>query len=514
MVATAPTHLLRRLPPRDRARQLARELARRLRARKTMRSFERYADDPSGFAREVLGIDLWERQRDIVVAVRDHVLVVVRSGQKTGKSISIVVLALWWFFTRPRALVVITSGNAQQVKGILWRELRKAWRRAGGDEFFGMRCPRDPATGIEPGDGRAIYGLTAADAERMSGYSGDQLLVLIDEASSAEDEMWEAFLGNLGGGGHAAAFGNPTRQVGPYRRAIRPGSQWFKLHIDSRESPNVRAGRAVVPGLAMPEWVEAMRREYGEDSPAFQARVAGNPPTTGDANVIPQASLELAHTRWTGGEIAGEPVTAARPAFASSLEVGVDVARFGSDDSVVQGVRGLYAYPLDRVHGQDTVAIAGLVVEYVKRHRVHGERVVVKVDESGVGAGVVDLLRAFAEEHDLTVVGVNAGASATADGYVLLRDQLWFGVRAWIDEGGALPPDEGQAEELIAPTYAFDVRQRRRVESKDEMKRKLGRSPDRADALGLALLSGVAGTEEIEAVSGARRETASLRHVW
>ena len=108
----------------------------------------------------------------------------------------------------------------------------------------------------------------------------------------------------------------------------------------------------------------------------------------------------------------------------------------------------------------------------------------VRVDVIGVGAGVADLLR---YNNQVECVGVNVATSATIEEYALLRDQVWFGLKKWLKDGGAIPSDPKLEAELVAPTYAFDLRGRIKVEPKEKIKERLRRSPDRADALALAV---------------------------
>jgi hypothetical protein len=110
---------------------------------------------------------------------------------------------------------------------------------------------------------------------------------------------------------------------------------------------------------------------------------------------------------------------------------------------------------------------------------------------------VLGHLYAYREEID--VVGVNVSERATLPNeYPLLRDQLWFAMRAWLKEGGALPTDAKLAAELTAPRFSFDERQRRKVESKDQLRKVLKRSPDRADAVALAIWEPSAYREPVE----------------
>lgn len=468
------------LADEERARFIRDELVRRDRARRAVEPFARFEHEPETFVLEVCRTGIWSRQAEILRSVDAHAITAAATGQKIGKTVVDVLCALWWVVTRPRGLVVMTSGNMDQVEKQLWRELVKIHQRSPALQELGGRLHQDPASGFELGDGRAIYGLTARDAERMAGYSGDQLLYIVDEASGFDDRIWTACRGNLIGGGHALLTGNPTKTSGfffDYFTTKQDSAH--TINVDARENPNYLERRKVIPGLATYEGVEELRAETGGDgSPIFDVRVAGRFPDASENAVIGRAALEAA--KKLGRTMADDRQ---RP-----LRLGVDVARFGDDDSVIQPVRGKLALPATVVHGYDVVDVAGKALEVARTLRagLH-QRVTVAVDTGGLGAGVADVLRRYSE---LDVVGIDAGTNADdVEHFHRTRDALWWGIRTWLAEGGALPEDAKRDSELLAATYGFDERSRVKVESKDSIRKRIGRSPDRADALALAVSS-------------------------
>jgi phage terminase large subunit len=450
----------------------AKRLAER-RAAKTL-PFDEYRDEPVRFAREILGLSLWSRQREIIEKVANHTRVAVRSGHKIGKSSSAVALALWFVCTRPRARVVMTSSTDRQVRMILWKELRRIYGPV--KERIGGVCNLDPATGLQFTDGREIVGFSTKDPEKMAGISGPAILFIVDEASGVPEEIFEAIEGNRAGGARFAMFSNPTQTSGTFFDAFNTKSEfWTCIHVSSEETPNCTGEEDSIPGLATREWVDEKIQEWGRASPLFDIRVAGNFPTQGENAVTPLALVEAAVDRWEDTSPDGR------------LEIGVDVARFGDDDSVICYRRGLRVEPLIVIHGMDTVAVAGRVMGLVREKRAKNERPRVKVDTIGVGGGVADNLRQF-HNKDIDLIEVNSSEKSSApDDFYNLRSQLSFAVTKWLEDGGALPDDGKLRGELVAPTYSFDPRGRRKVESKDEIKKRMNRSPDRADALALAV---------------------------
>ena len=315
-----------------------------------------------------------------------------------------------------------------------------------------------PDAGLQFPDGREIVGFSTAEPERMSGISGANLLFIIDEASGVPEAIFEAIEGNRAGGARLMLFSNPTQTSGTFFDAFGTKREfWHPIHISSEETPNAHEGRVVIPGLATREWIDEKRREWGEASPLYQVRVRGDFPSQAENAIISLALVEDATARWADTPTEG------------TLTLGVDVARFGDDETVIFPVRGRRALPPVIERKLDTVQVAGRVLEVARRLRTESERPIVRVDVIGVGAGVYDQL-AQAPEVDVHAVNVAESPSGTEnqERFALLRDQMWFGLAAWLKEGGAIPDDPKLAAELVAPIYTFDVRGRIKVETKDK----------------------------------------------
>lgn len=460
------------------------------------------------FAHDVFGIDPWAGQQRVLRAVPRRKRVAVRSCHKVGKTNSAAVLGLWWYATQGAgSRVILTAPSYRQVDEVLYREVRLLFQRAkkrGID--IGGTLHETPNRGLRHEDGRQLLGFTASDAESFSGVSAPRILYIVDEASGVDELIYEAIEGNAASGAHVLLISNPTKTSGTFYRAFTDRrSTWHTEHLSAFDSPNVKAGREVVRGLVMPDWVKARAQEWGVDSPWYQVRVLGDFPSTSDTNVISLHEVEQARGRWRGF-VYGTEETPAR------LELGVDVARFGSDETVIQPRRGRRTGTATVMRSMDVVDVAGHVNRIAGELRLYQrERVVVKVDTVGLGGGVADVLRRI---PDLDIVDVNvARASDDEERYHLLRDQLWFGVRDWLREGGELPEDEKLLSELTAPQYSFDARGRYLVESKDKMKARVGRSPDRADALALAVYGSQLPTE-VGGTNERGSDAARLAEVW
>lgn len=343
-----------------------------------------------------------------------------------------------------------------------------------------------PSGGLVADDGRQVFGISTDAGEAFSGISGPSILYIVDEASGVAEEIYETIEGNRAGGASLLVIGNPTHTSGTFYRAFTVArAGWSTHHISSLEAAAWQHEHGAIPGLATAEWAAEMAADYGRESAVYQIRVLGDFAQDGSDVVIGLSVVQAAIARWVD-----EPPTKGR------ILVGVDVARYGDDESVIQIVRGAHAFAPIALRGLDGPQLAARVVLAVDQAKHAGDRYYtatkprVNVDVIGVGASCYD---ALAREDSLDVVGVNVGESATADpvpgepGFSRLRDQVWFAARAWLLAGGTLPADPKLEADLVAPRFGFALDGRYRVESKDDIKKRLGRSPDRGDALCLAV---------------------------
>lgn len=416
--------------------------------------------------------------RCIEVDSSSHLYLAGESMVPTHNSTSAAILALWWMIRWPDGRVVLTAPTGRQVSKVLWREVQRLYRNS--IRSLGGSLHKTADQGLQYDDGREIIGFSTDEPERFAGISGPHVLYIVDEGSGVSEVIYEAIEGNRAGGAHLAVFGNPTQNSGTFYDAFNTKRDgWHTIHISSEDSPNV-TGEVHIPGLATRQWVEEKLREWGEKNPLFQVRVRGDFPDQAENAVISVKVIEEAMERWTYTEPLG------------ALEIGVDVARFGDDETVIWPVRGKKALEPIVLHSMATTEVVGKVIEVANGLRVDGETATVKVDVIGVGAGVADQLRGHENIH---VIDVNVAESSNIqeDGqpvYHRLRDQLWFTLDLWLRDGGALPDDYKLHEELRAPTYTITELGKRKVMSKDDIKEVIQRSPDRADALALAVYRG------------------------
>jgi phage terminase large subunit len=445
-----------------------------LNKRTLMAVLKRWRADPVLFCREVLGFDPWSKQQELLYAARDSHYVACRSGHKCGKTTALAALALWYVTVHERSRVVMTAPAAQQIERGLWAEFKRLYREAEKRGMgIGGTLNETPHTGWIASDGRDVFGRSTNVKENFAGISAPNLLILVDEASGIDEEIFEAIFGNLGGNGRLVLISNPTQLSGRFYEAFHgKRAHWKLVHISSEDTPNFHGQK--VDGLAHPAWAAMMKDEWGYPSIHYDVRVLGNFPRQAENSVIGFGLVEDAINR--GKELAPDT---------SPLEIGIDVARFGDDATVFVPVRGRTLFPPKVLRSFDIVDVAGHAHAFARELSGFAEVPLLRVDANGLGSGVADHLRR--REH-VRVADVNVSERArAADKYFKCRDEVWFGMRKWLEQGGCLPDDGRLSAELIAPTYSFDVKGRYVVESKSDIKVRLGRSPDVADAACLAV---------------------------
>ena len=444
---------------------------------------------PLLYVRQRFGVEPTWQQAELLQAITPiGAKVSVRSGHGVGKSSSAAWVISWFLETHDFAKVPCTAPSSHQLRDILWGELSK-WRRKAdvlsatrGDppKYWVTRLFKLVSDSLyDPGAKEwGAFARTARkeDPEALQGFHADDLLYVLDEASGIAEEIYEAAEGALSTpGARVLMLGNPTRTSGTfYASHHKDRAGYTALHFRSDASPLVDAGYR--PRLV---------QKWGETSNVVRVRADGEFPRQEDDVLI---SLELT-----------EPCLAREARKVTGLrKLGVDVARFGDDrttfvlrhDHVVDHIK-VYAK-------QDTMETVGCIVAVVQPWHVDE----IDVDVIGVGAGVYDRLAELKRQGHLacTVVAVNVSTdppSIPVHGEPrprLLRDFLWLEMARWLRDAEPVFCAEDRlgcedlAGELATVGYRLDSNGCIVVEPKEAMKKRLGHSPDLADALGCTFM--------------------------
>lgn len=408
-----------------------------------------------------------------LITVEEAVRIARTSGHGIGKSALVSWLILWGMSTYEDTVGVVTANTETQLKTKTWVQLAKWYRLFIGRDLFRMTATA--LFSADPEHERTwrmdMVPWSERNTEAFAGLhnQGKRILVIFDEASAIPDTIWEVAEGALTDRDTQiiwAVFGNPTKNTGRFRECFPGGKfahRWLSAAIDSRSV-------SFTDKELFKEWIT----DYGEDSDFVRIRVRG---------VFPRVDADS----FISFEIASQAVDRPIEPQKGPIVIGVDVARFGDDASVIYPRRGRDAKSWEPIilYGVDTMVLAARVSnEFLRLHAS-----TVMVDAGGVGGGVVDRLR----QLGIPVMEVDFGSKADGynrdDGaaYANKRAEIWGGLRQWLPTG-AIPPirtseDTTLVDELIAPTYGHNNREEILLESKKDMRRRGAKSPNVADAL-------------------------------
>ena len=449
--------------------------------------------DPVAFVREVFNVepDAWQILALQAFASDDPHMkrISMQACAGPGKS-TILAWCMWNFLlcyvdaeNYPKcAAVSITSDN---LKDNLWSELSK-WQARSPllmDQFQWTQTKifhkKYPAYWFA--SARSFSKSANADeiGRTLSGLHSKYIMFVIDESGDIPPSIIKSAEQGLSTGpvfGKILQAGNPTSHTGMlYAASTILREQWHVIRITGDPDDPNRSPRIDIV------WATDQIKQYGRKNPWVMAYILGE---------FPESSINTLLTI--------EEVMAAvdRQIHETSYNwsqkrLGVDVARFGMDSSVIFPRQGLRGFKYVQVQGLRSNEVAARVMSAKTKWGSQAEFI---DGTGGYGAGVVDaLLQAGGATHE-----IHYSSSAIDQAYFNKRSEMWFEMAKWIKRGATIPNDARLIKELTAPTYTF-VNGKFQLESKDQIKARLGFSPDVADALGLTFaLPDVATTVEMD----------------
>jgi len=450
---------------------------------------QEYAPDAKRFVHECIRFREGEGptayQDEILERVTDMGRIAVRGPHGLGKTAVASWIILWFALTRDgRDWKIPTTASAwRQLTKYLWPEVRKWARRVRWDKvgrpIFNERLEL-LSLSLKLKTGEA-FALASNDVSAIEGAHATHLLYVFDEAKAIPDDIWDGAEGAFaspaeGAEALALAISTPAEPVGRFYdiHSRRPGFEdWWVRHVTLEE--------AIAAGRIDHQWAEQRRRQWGEKSAVYQNRVLGEFASSEAEGVIPLAWVEAANQRWHDWDDAG------RPLEGEMTSAGIDVARSGQDKTVMALRYGNIITELRRTSREDTMQTTGRVVAVLTL----GGRAI--VDVIGIGAGVVDRLR----EQGRNVVAFNAAERSDMRdksgelGFANKRAAAWWNLRELLEtEPIALPPDDKLIGDLTAPHWSVQSGGRIKVEGKDDIKKRIGRSTDDGDAVVQAFWQG------------------------
>ena len=446
-----------------------------------------YRKDPILFAREVLKFepDPWQKEALLELARKLKSRVSIKSGQGVGKT-SVEAIALIWFlvcFPFPR--IVATAPTKQQLHDVLWAEVDK-WMNNSPLLMELLKWTKTYVYMIGYEKRWFAVARTATKPENMQGFHADNMLFIIDEASGVAEPIMEAILGTLTGVNNKLLMcGNPTRTTGTFFDSFHKDKDLYsRSTVSSEDSPH-----------ASKENIDKLVRKYGYESNVVRVRVRGLFPLDEDDVYITMS-------------IVGQSQLCEPEMPSNKISIGVDVARFGSDETVIAENVLSSAKIYKTYRGKNLMWTAGEVLD--RAITLHTrfpdlQHVYVNIDDTGLGGGVTDRLNEIKEERGyswLVVNPVNAAAkvpeekrddddkeeveviAAPAD----MTAYMWKNMRDLMEEKKVqMDQDDELTGQLTSRKYSITSNGKIKLESKDDMKKRGLDSPDRADAMALAL---------------------------
>ena len=439
-----------------------------------VRKLREWRESPLQFVTDCIQVTPTEQQIELLTSMTKGKRFSVRSGHGVGKDAVVSWVILWFMTTRPYAKVACTAPTNRQLRDVLISEISKWLRQSTVREEFTIH--RDIIFHREAKKewwcrfiSPSVRATKEEQAETLAGLHADHLLIVADEASGIPDPTFIPLEGAMTSEDNKVVLiGNMTKNTGYFYDTqfhSEIANDWIKFHWDSRKSSLVSP--------SMPEYFE---RKYGLDSNIYRIRVMGEPPLQDDNSLIPL---------WTAVQCIGQEFEVAED---EPKYLGVDVARYGEDSSIIMPRQGLIINPWHTYKKLDTIALGGFILQVYQDESADG----CAIDSIGVGAGVSDWL----EKHrmrNLYQINVSSASSNLAK-YDRLRDELWVRVRDNCLLGKYSFPDNkptGEVEslgnqlanELATVRYKFNKHGGYIIESKKDLKLRGKSSPNIADAL-------------------------------
>lgn len=427
-----------------------------------------WREKPQVMVRELFGAtpDAW--QDDILAVFPTKPRIAMKACKGPGKTCLLAWLCWNYLLTRPHPKIAATAISGENLRDNLWTEMA-TWQNKSPllKAAFTWQAER-----IVSNENPETWWMSArrwsksANAEQqgntLAGLHSPYVMIVLDESGGIPD----AVMANAEGIGssakewHIVQAGNPTHLEGPlYRACTSERDLWYVVEITSDPDDPKRTSRVSM------QWAREQIQKYGADNPWVLVNVFGKfPPSSLNALIGPDEV----------NAVLGKHLTLDKYAHAARI-LGVDVARFGDDKSVIFPRQGIATFEPIVMRNATSVAGAGAVAAKWR----DWEADACFVDGTGgYGAGWIDLLTNLGRDpFDVQFAGKpNDGQ------YFNKRAEMWFEMCVAIKAGTVLPNVPEIVAELTTPTYTFKG-DKLIVEDKDQIKLRLGRSPDYADAL-------------------------------
>lgn len=476
---------------------------------KSLRKIKSWTEDWNRFVRDALKARLDKEQQDIISSVQHNPMTAVASGTARGKDFVAACASICFMYLTPRwkdgkltknTKIAMTAPTARQVQNIMIPEISRLYRNAG---FLPGRLL---SSGIKTEyEEWFLTGFKAGDdnTEAWSGFHAVNTMFVVTEASGISEATYNAIEGNLQGNSRFLIVFNPNVTTGYAARAMK-SERFAKFRLDSLNAENVVSKKDIIPGQVNYEWVKdkvlnwcspIQKSDFNEGegdfmwegrlyrpNDLFRVKVRGMFPKVSEDVLIPYEWIEIANRNW-------QELQDMNFIPAKSCKLGVDVAGMGRDNSVLCPRYGNYVPKFD-VHQSagraDHMHVVGMTIPYLKKKGAKAF-----IDTIGEGAGVYSRLL----EEKFT----NAFSCKYSEGsdnlhditgeyeFANMRAYLYWSLRDWLNPkngfGAALPPCDQLMEEATETKWKFLSNGKIIIEPKEDIKKRIKRSPDYMDAL-------------------------------
>ena len=443
-----------------------------------------WRENPKIFFRDVLTIDkIWKLQNDLIEAcphaVNEHKHIYVGSGHALGKDYITSALSLWFLYSYQPSIVIQTAPTDRQVRKIMYGETLGHFNRM--KEKLGGEAYANPYIEIKK-ENWFLLGFTTketgaskrAQGGKFQGFHAPSMCVIVSEAQAVEDDIYDQIDAITTSENVLVIFiGNPTRASGRFAKGLKDRERNIVFNFSCLDNPNYIHRETIIPGLASYNWVENKREKWGEEDPRWYGRVLGLIPKTSINNVFSESVTDAASARThTTDDV-------------DNSGVSIDCAGEGDDSDVIMSGSGGRVLNTIEKSGMSPGEKAIQAAQFIKA--IDGKFVVVDCD--GLGIGTFQELSRLKLE-DITLLKFHGSGGSTkkklkVDDYEFenLRAEAWFEAMERAKDGRAsIPNDEELIEELLEVKFFENKRGKIQLEDKDDVKERLGRSPDKADA--------------------------------
>lgn len=404
----------------------------------------------------------------------------ISSGHGIGKSALVAWVILWALSTFEDTRIIVTANTEAQLTGKTWPEVAKWHRLSINSHWFKFE-----ATSLFAND-KAHQKTWRADlvpwsehkSEAFAGLhnKGKRIVLVFDEASAIPDRIWEVAEGALTDEDTQIlwlVFGNPTRSTGRFRECFRQfAHRWITENIDSRTVDGTNK-------VQIQKWID----DYGIDSDFVKVRVRGLFPSASFKQLISEADVDAAY---------GKHLRPPEYDWAPRI-ISCDPAWSG-DDELVIGLRQGLAFSIlaTQPKNDNDVEVANVIARLEDEYRADAVFI-----DAGYGTGIVSVGKTNGRQWQL----VWFGGKPSDPGCLNKRAEMWRDMRDWLKAGGAIPADPALREDLTSPETVPRTDGKIQLESKEDMKSRGAKSPNRADALAITFAFPVQPRGEAEAAA-------------